>query len=1379
MDKTKKQLHDLARMYGVYTSYTDIDGNLQVAEPEMLTSVLQSLGASVESAVEVEDALVSAETETANQLVEPVSVVWDQGELAIKLLIPPELAEAKGKCRLEKLDDCGAVLPANPRISQSWEFDFNLKSAPILTTHESGNHTRLSKILHLPLNPPFGYYNFHIELAGKAADGFIISAPRRSPQLPDGEKHWGAFLPLYSMHSKRSQGIGDFTDLHRFSMWIGKKGGTLAGVLPVLNQFYDYPYEYSPYVPASRLFLNEIFIDLDAIPEMEDCPEARKLVESPVFKGRISKLLLNDQVNYRECFNLKIRVLSELSKTLFKKQNRRFVEFQEFIDLRPDTVDFSEFRAVGARRRKPWQKWPQRLQDGRIIEGDYDPDTANTFKYAQWIAAEQLAGVRDKISRAGVDLYLDMPLGVHQSSYDTYREREVFANGVSAGAPPDPLFLGGQNWGFPPFHPCGIRLQKYRYFINIIRYNLSYAKVLRLDHIMGFHRLFWIPAGAAATRGVYVRYHPEEFYAVLCYEARRSGSVIIGEDLGTVPDAVRTRMDEHGLHRMHIFQLEVGAKDDGNLPEIPANCLAALNTHDTATFAGFLESLDIQDQERLGLIDRDRMLVDTGIRASQVAVIENYLRRLGWLEEDNSPEELVKACLRYLAASRAKIMLLNIEDTWHEDKPQNVPGTWRERPNWLRKAEYPLERMTTDRKINSFLREITQLRVDPHLVARKKRALPEIQLKRISLRKEVERVAPVKLPNGVISLFSDDDIYLFNEGLHFQLYNHLGAHPLEIDGKKGTCFAVWAPNADYVSVIGDFNSWNPQANPLTSRASSGIWEGFIPGVSRGFLYKYFIKSRDSSHNAQKADPFATYSEIPPRTASIVWDLDYAWNDDQWMKKRGNAGSLTAPISIYEVHLGSWRRVPEENNRFLTYSELADQLVEYVREMGYTHVEFMPVSEHPFYGSWGYQGTGFFSPTSRYGTPSDFMFLIDSLHQAEIGVILDWVSSHFPNDEHALAKFDGTFLYEHVEPRQRLHPDWNSHIFNYGRHEIKSYLFSSALFWFHKYHIDGIRVDSVASMLYLDYSRNKGEWIPNRYGGAENLDAVWFLRRLNEEIYRNFPDVQTIAEESTSWPRVSRPTWEGGLGFGMKWDMGWMHDTLQYLRREPIHRQYHHNELTFRLMYAFHENFVLALSHDEVVHEKASLLGKMSGDGWQKFASLRLLYAYMYSQPGKKLMFMGCEFGQWREWDHESSLDWHLVQYKLHSGLQRCVKDLNRIYRTESCMHELDTTPSGFEWVIHDDSAQSCLSYLRRNSRGEVVLICLNFTPVTRSDYLVGVPVEGRWREIFNSDAEIYGGSGTGNDGGATAIPMPFQGRYNQALSLTLPPLGAVFLKPEK
>jgi 1,4-alpha-glucan branching enzyme len=637
--------------------------------------------------------------------------------------------------------------------------------------------------------------------------------------------------------------------------------------------------------------------------------------------------------------------------------------------------------------------------------------------------------------------------------------------------------------------------------------------------------------------------------------------------------------------------------------------------------------------------------------------------------------------------------------------------------------------------------------------------------------------APTRPTDTRTSLLTDFDLYLFNEGTHARVYEKLGAHVATVDGVSGVAFAVWAPNADAVSVIGDFNRWDPNAGALHPRQSSGIWEGFLPDLGQGTIYKYSIKPRFSTHRFEKADPFGFASELRPRTASMVWDLGrYAWHDDAWVAQRGEAQALGAPISVYEVHLGSWRRAPE-TNAFLNYQDLGRQLADYCQVMGYTHVELLPVSEHPLDASWGYQTVGYFAPTSRFGSPDDFRAFVDVLHQAGVGVLLDWVPAHFPRDGHGLANFDGTALYEHADPRQGEHPDWGTKIFNYGRNEVRSFLISNAVYWVEQYHIDGLRVDAVASMLYLDYSREPGQWVPNQYGGRENLEAISFLQRMNEVVHTECPGVLTIAEESTAWPQVTRPPYMGGLGFSLKWNMGWMHDTLQYVSQNPVHRRWHHNELTFSLLYAFHENFVLPLSHDEVVHGKGSMLNKVPGDAWQKFATLRLLYAYMWGHPGKKLLFQGLDFGQGDEWTESRSIDWHLLQYPFQSGLQRCVADIQRVYRTSPALYQVDFDWQGFEWLESHDNENSVFAFLRRaQDPNDMLLVVANFTPVVRYGYRVGVPTGGPWREVLNTDSSLYAGSNVGNAGLVWAADEPWSGQPH-SLPLTLPPLGVLYLRP--
>jgi 1,4-alpha-glucan branching enzyme len=619
------------------------------------------------------------------------------------------------------------------------------------------------------------------------------------------------------------------------------------------------------------------------------------------------------------------------------------------------------------------------------------------------------------------------------------------------------------------------------------------------------------------------------------------------------------------------------------------------------------------------------------------------------------------------------------------------------------------------------------------------------------------------------SLFTDFDIDLFKAGKHYKLYEKLGAHLIELNGVKGVYFAVWAPTAQAVSVVGDFNYWTQGEHVLQVRwDSSGIWEGFIPNLEQGSLYKYKIQSNIDGVVTEKADPFSLYCEKSPHTASVVWDLNYNWKDNKWMESRAAHNALTKPYSVYEVHLGSWKRGP--HNRFLTYVELADELVQYVKETGFTHVEFMPIMEYPYDPSWGYQLTGYFAPTSRFGKPQDFMFLVDKFHQAGIGVILDWVPSHFPDDAHGLGFYDGSHLYEHPDRRKGYHPDWKSLVFNYGRNEVRAFLISNAVFWLQQYHVDGLRVDAVASMLYLDYSRKDGEWEPNVYGGRENLDTMSFLKEFNEVIYANFDGVQTIAEESTSFPMVSRPTSVGGLGFGMKWMMGWMHDTLAYFQKETVYRKYHQNELTFSMTYAFTENFMLPFSHDEVVYGKKSIASKLPGDEWQKFANLRLLYGYMFTHPGTKLLFMGCEFGQSDEWSFEKSLDWHLLDYDTHLGIKRIITDLNQLYKTQPALYEKQFTKEGFEWINYSDHQNAVLSYIRKgNDPKEYVVVVCNFTQVVRENYRIGLSQKGNLVELFNSDSPLYGGSGVVQSGSLKIEASPYDGR-DYSIELTLPPL---------
>jgi alpha-1,4-glucan:alpha-1,4-glucan 6-glycosyltransferase/4-alpha-glucanotransferase len=1373
-------LTELTRLYGIQPSYQDAFGTRRRATPEVLMALLRSLGAPVSAAADLPRALEARRRELASRFTEPVAVAWEG-----RLDLPVRLAGAGGavECRLELEGGDARRWRLAPEAGPGQD--------------EGGGATH---VLRLPETLPLGYHRLSLAAGGgRSAELLVIAAPRttyggqvhRSPE-------WGVFLPLYALHGERSWGVGDFGDLERLVDWTAGLGGSVIGTLPLFASFLgpeQEPFDPSPYGPASRLFWNELFLDVEGGggPELEGSAEARKLLASAAFRKRLSRLREGREVDYREAMRAKRRVLEVLARELFEGGSEaRRAELERHRRVHPELDAYAAFRAVGEAQGGPWRSWPAEL--AASDPGDpaaheameaacAEPEVAERRRYhlyAQWLTHTRLSSVAERAREAGTGLYLDLPLGVHPSSYDVWRHRGLFVSGAGAGAPPDPFFVEGQGWGFPPLHPERQREAGYGYLRAVLRGLFAVSGMLRIDHVMGLHRLFWIPDGAPATAGAYVRYPAEEHYAIVCLESHRSRTVLVGENLGTVPPYVDQALGRHGIDRMWVAQFCLTGDPQRALETPPEDVLACLDTHDTPTFAGYLLGRDVDRRLRDGLLEPAAEAEERAAREALRSALVEDLSESGLVPRKRpSLTDVSRGTLERLAASPARTLLVNLEDLWGEVEQQNEPGTGAERPNWRRKAARSLERIASDREVADALARVGRGRREArdHLDEAGRRpaatTAPTADGAHVS--------APVVGEDLLgASRLSDDDLYLFNEGRHFRLYDKLGAHPMEVDGEPGVYFAVWAPAASSVSVVGDFNGWNAASHPLGRRGGSGVWEGFLPGLAAGALYKFHVVSGAADYRVDKADPFAACAEEPPRTGSVVWDFGkgggYAWGDGDWMAARAAKNGLAAPVSIYELHPGSWMRVPEEGDRPLSYRELAVRLADHVQRQGFTHVELLPIMEHPFYGSWGYQTTGYFAPTSRYGTPEDFMFFVDHLHQRGIGVILDWVPSHFPSDQHGLSYFDGTHLFEHADPRQGFHPDWGSLIFNYGRHEVRSFLISSAISWLDRYHVDGIRVDAVASMLYLDYSRKEGEWIPNPYGGRENLEALSFLRQLNEEVYRAFPGTQTFAEESTSWPMVSRPTYLGGLGFGFKWDMGWMHDTLQYMAHEPIHRKYHHGELTFRMVYAFSENFCLPLSHDEVVHGKGSLLEKMPGDDWQKFANLRLLYGYMWAQPGKKLLFMGAELAQRREWQHESSLDWHLQQHDSHAGIGRLLADLNRLYRDEPALHELDCDPAGFEWIEGGDSEASVIAFLRKGkTTGDLVACVFNFTPVVRQNFQLGVPRTGRWDEVLNTDAAHYWGSGQGNLGGVEAGPFPYHGRTH-SVTLTLPPLGAVFLK---
>jgi alpha-1,4-glucan:alpha-1,4-glucan 6-glycosyltransferase/4-alpha-glucanotransferase len=1190
-----------------------------------------------------------------------------------------------------------------------------------------------------------GYHHLNVIVGRRATRSTIIARPLRGASRRFA-RDWRAYsvqAPIFSLHSQRSWGSGDVGDLDEFARLVANQHASVVSTLPLLATFGPNDFESSPYRPVSRRFWNDRWIALDQVEHLASSTAAQHLMNDTYSPSRREAWTLNGVVDGAAAFAAKRNVLQAWAVTHSEYMTERESGLRSYVMDHPDLNDYARFRAAGERFGLDFHRWPSTARSGLLRWNDVDPIVVRYHMFAQWIIDEQMTELASRLSQRGQTLELDIPIGVHPHGYDVWRNPEDYVSTVSIGAPPDDLTSQGQNWGSPPLHPDRCREDAHSKFREALRFHMRIAGVVRIDHVMGLQRLFWVPEGASPEQGLYVAMPFEELLAVVAIEAQRTKVDVIGEDLGTVEDKLRDALERDGMRRTYVVQYAIGAK---RLAEVPNGSVASFGTHDTATFAGWWSGLDIDEMLSLGRLDRPAAKAARHRRSTER---QNLVRELG-CGVDDDPSVVLAAVHAFLADSDAGLVMVQLDDVLEETSAVNLPGTSTQRPNWSRRSRLSLEQLAASSDLASALKPLSQ---------RRGYARPVEQSGASQTRFDVTRFTP-------------EDLHLLSEGRHFRLYNHLGCHPMVAGGVAGCYFAVWSPNADRVSVIGEFNGWDGTRHPLTPRESSGVWEGFIPGVEELTTYKYRLHSRLGGEEFDKTDPMGRYFEVPSATATRVWSSRYTWTDDQWTADRATYRARERPVSVYEVHLGSWRRVPEEGDRQLTYRELAPLLAAYAVEMGFTHVELLPVMEHPFYGSWGYQTTGYFAPTSRMGTPDDFKFLVDQLHQAGIGVLLDWVPSHFPADQFALARFDGSYLYEHADARQRVHPDWQSWTFNYGRNEVRSFLISSACFWLDEYHIDGLRLDAVASMLYLDYSRQPGEWVPNRFGGHEDLDAVEFLRQCTTETTDSFPGVMVVAEESTSWPAVTGPVTDSGLGFTFKWDLGWMHDTLDYLAHDPIHRRYHQNELTFRGVYAAHESFILPLSHDEVVHGKGSLLAKMAGDQWQQRANLRLLFGYQYTIPGKKLLFMGDEFAQASEWDHDKSLDWHLLESVEHQGVARWVRRLNALYRDHAALHRDDASAGDFAWLSCDDAPQSVLIWRRGTGDGELVVIA-NFTPVPRDNYEFQVSPSERWAVAANSDELVYGGSGYLTSGEFTASA---DDHFGNVLRVSLPPLSLVVLR---
>ena len=1415
-------LEQQAVQAGIDLGYHDINGTYHVTKTEVLESIV---------------AVLDKSKPDSDGLYLNTMVAHENGEESLQM--PSEFHGAEAVVLIDEADKCQT-----------------------LTLYPDDNDTLWIKLPQLAC----GYYSLSAETGGKSCFVRLIVAPESVYQpklLANGGRMNGLTMHLYSLRSERNWGIGDFTDLLNLMKYAAEKKLDFVGINPLHALFTSKPAFASPYSPSSREWLNPIYLDVEKVGAFTYNEQLKNWLAQPKIRQRIAALRITETVTYTAVWACKRDAL-HMAFNAFEQDTCEAAEneraaFEAFVLEKGKALQgFGLFEALDQYYSRPgqvgWQSWPSEFHqpDGEAVEkfARSHEREIRFYMWLQWLCAEQLREVNQAAAEYGVKLgiYGDLAVGVARGSADTWLNRQDYCMDLSVGAPPDPLGPTGQNWDLPPLNPLMLKHTGYEKFAHLLRENMRLYGVLRIDHVMALCRLWWVLNGKTADFGAYVHYDAEVMFAILALESRRNRCVIIGEDLGTVPDEAR-----HLLNRYQVFSYKVMYFSKGwngfQLPEeYPEQAITVISTHDVAPLAGYWTGKDLDTMFKLGTLP-DAATFQTALdeREHDKADLLDKLKETGCLGADvqmpaKADETLLAALHKYGALSRSKLYAVQLENLLGVIDNLNVPGVTEGYPNWAQKMPVSLEdflqhrlmggqlaiidevRMKTNSQIKTYheLDQIERDTVESLFLATHSDVFAYLGRHRLAEGDEVVRVLipgavsvdivnrrsgelivpsekidergffvavlPDDAPDYALrirytedtepvieedpyhfsSALQDMDSWLLAEGKHLRPYETLGAHFAELDGVKGVRFAVWAPNAQRVSVIGEFNNWDGRRHVMRFHRDNGIWDIFIPAVKLNALYKFEI--RDANGNVrEKADPYAFGAELRPTTASIVRGLPDEVEEPAF---RARANAVDAPISIYEVHLGSWKRNPE-NNFWLTYEELAKELVAYVKDMGFTHIEFLPVSEYPFDGSWGYQATGLYAPTSRFGSPEELRALIKAAHDEGISVILDWVVGHFPTDDHGLAKFDGTALYEHADPREGYHQDWNTLIYNFGRNEVKNFLQGNALYWIERFGFDGIRVDAVASMIYRNYSRKDGEWIPNQYGGHENLEAIAFLRDTNTMLKEEVPAATEIAEESTSFANVTR---QEGLNFSFKWNMGWMNDTLRYMMEDPINRKYHHNKMTFGMMYQYSENFVLPLSHDEVVHGKRSLLGRMPGDCWQQFANLRAYYGFMYGFPGKKLLFMGSEFAQGREWNYNEGLDWFLLEQEggWHKGVQDFVRELNHVYKDTAPLYQLDQWPEGFEWLVADDGNNSVFVFERRDREGNRVIVISNFTPVVREGYRFGVNSAGEYREILNSDDLHYKGSGVSAGATVETEEVWSHGKPN-SLSVTVPPLATVYL----